>query len=367
MEDGVVKVGRRIERSELEHDQKHPILLPKSHPVTSLIIRQMHEKMMHAGEAGTLYALRNKYWIVDGRVEVKKVLSRFFKCRRVNPQEFLYVMGNLPKVRVIAARPFENVGVDYCGYFYIKEKRLRNKNKIKVYVAVFVCMVTKPVHLELVGDLTSDAFLNAFRRFVARRGKCKNLYSHNGTNFIGANNELKELHSMLYSQENVNKVKSELLKDEIQWHFIPPRTPHFGGMWEAAVKSFKQHLKRTVGDTLFCYESFNTLLCEIEAVLNSRPLTPMSADPSDLNVLTPGHLLIGQSLQAIPAPDYTDVKTNRLAVWQHIQKIKVNFWKCCHAEYLNELTVRNKWHQGQSSVELGMLVMLRDENQPPLR
>lgn len=367
LEDGILRVGGRIEKSTLNHEQKHPILLPKSHPVTTLIIRQTHEKMMHAGESGTLYSLRNKFWIIDGRVEVKKVISRCVKCCRVSPQEFSYVMGDLPKVRITAARPFENVGVDYCGYFFIKEKRIRNRNKIKVYVVVFVCMVTKAVHLELVEDLTSESFLNCLRRFVARRGKCKNLYSDNGKSFIGANNELKELHSMLHSKENINKIQSKLLDDEIQWHFIPPRTPHFRGIWEAAVRSFKKHLKRTVGETLFCYEDFNTLLCEIEAILNSRPLTPMSADPCDLNVLTPGHLLIGQSLQAIPSLDYTDTPTNRLAVWQHIQKIKVDFWKRWHAEYLNELIVRNKWHQGQSSVDLGMLVMLRDENQPPLR
>ncbi|XP_051162195.1 uncharacterized protein LOC127282137 [Leptopilina boulardi] len=367
MEKGLLRVGGRIKYSNLNHDQKHQIILPKNHPITLLLIREYHERALHAGVNCTLYSLRQNYWIVDGRSAVKSCIYKCVKCARSNPKEFGYKMGNLPEVRLKSARPFENVGVDFCGYFFVKEKKYRNKNRIKIYVAVFVCMVTKAIHLEVVCDLTTDAFLACLRRFFARRGKCKALYSDNGTNFKGAKNELEELYSMLNSEKDREKITKNLAEQKIEWHFIPPRTPHFGGIWEAAARSFKHHLKRTIGETLLCYDEFETLVCEIEAILNSRPLTPMSSDPHDLMVLTPAHFLIGQSFQTVPSVDYSDIKVNRLSVWQHIQKMKIDFWKRWHTEYLNEITVKNKWHTGESKVEIGGFVLLKDDNQTPLR
>lgn len=286
----------------------------------------------------------------------------------MKPREPLYVMGDLPKSRVTASYPFERVGVDYCGYFYIKEKRHRNRNKVKVYAAIFVCLTTKAVHVELVADLTTEAFLGALRRFFSRRGKSRILYSDNGTNFLGADRQLKELHSLINSESHNNKIKNHLADHEIEWNFIPPRTPHFGGIWEAAVKSLKHHMRRTVGETLFTFEDLSTYMCEIEAVLNSRPLTPMSCEPDDLRALTPGHFLIGRPLTALPCEDFSNVTTNRLAVWQHIQKLKCDLWKRWSHEYLSEMNVRSKWSKGSSDlVRVGSLVVLREDNLPPLR
>ncbi|XP_033218216.1 uncharacterized protein LOC117173684 [Belonocnema kinseyi] len=151
------------------------------------------------------------------------------------------------------------------------------------------------------------------------------IYSDNGINFVGAKNKLNELYSFLNSDEHNKKVESYLIVQGIEWHFSPPRTPHFGGIWEAAVKPLKHHMLRTIGDTLFTYEELNTYMCEIEAVLNSRPLTPMSSDPSDLCALTPGHFLIGQPITSIPALDFSQTPTNRISSWQHIQKLKGDF------------------------------------------
>ncbi|XP_043474385.1 uncharacterized protein LOC122506335 [Leptopilina heterotoma] len=290
MEDNLLKVGGRIKNAEISSKQQHPILLPKNHPLTDLITRDTHEKNLHPGISGTLYALRMSFWPIDGRLTVKKIINKCIKCFRIKPKESSYVMGDLPSVRVTASRPFENVGVDYCGPFFVKEKRFRNRNKIKVYAAVFVCLSTKAVHIELVGDLSTELFLAFLRRFFARRGKSKRLYSDNGTNFVGAKNELNEIYNLLNSSEH-NRVISHAMNDQnIEWHFSPPRTPHFGEIWEAAVKSLKHHLRRTIGETLLTYEELNSYLCEIESILNSRPLTPMSMDPNDLRVLTPGFI-----------------------------------------------------------------------------
>lgn len=256
IDEGLLRVGGRIKRASAPFDQRHPILLPKKHPVTSLIIQDTHIRFMHLGVNGTLYAIRENFWPIDGRLSVRKILNSCVKCFRDRPSQVSYIMGNLPKVRVTPSKPFENCGVDYCGPFYVKEKRLRNRGKVKVYAAIFVCMSTKTVHVELVGDLSTEMFLGGLRRFFARRGKSKRMYSDNGLNFVGAKNELSNLDCMLNAKENSNMIKNKLANDGIEWHFSPPRTPHFGGIWEAAVKSLKTHLRKIVGETILATRSY---------------------------------------------------------------------------------------------------------------
>ncbi|XP_033179299.1 uncharacterized protein LOC105681468 [Bombus impatiens] len=275
-------------------------------------------------------------------------------------------MGNLPESPVTESRPFTNVGVDCCGLFYIKEKRERNRRQDKVYVAIFICLAVKAVHIELVGDLTSEAFIAALRRFIARRGFCSALHSDNGSNFIGANNDLRELYELLKSDDHIEKVITFLTNKQIEWHFIPPHSPHFGGLWEAAVKSSKHHFRCIVGNESFTFEQFNTLVIEIEAVLNSRPLTPISTDPKDLLVLTPGHFLIGESLMSVRERDFRDTSSYRLSRWQHIQKHKQHFWKRWHKEYLNQLNNHSKWTKGGHNIQEDTIVLLREDNVPSM-
>lgn len=156
--------------SQLSFAQKHPILFPSQHFITELIIKETHEKYYHIGIQTTLYTIRYKFWLLDGRNQVCKIVRSYMRCFRFNAKPVEYKMGDLPEVRVRNATPFAFTGIDYCGPFYIKKKKHRNHNRIKVYVCVFICMAIKAVHLEIASDLTTDGFLAAFRRFIARRG-----------------------------------------------------------------------------------------------------------------------------------------------------------------------------------------------------
>ncbi|XP_015123415.1 uncharacterized protein LOC107045605 [Diachasma alloeum] len=252
-------------------------------------------------------------------------------------------MGSLPATRLNATtRAFTNVGVDYCGPFHVKETKYRNRVAIKVYVAVFVCLAVKAVHLEVVSDLTTEAFIGALRRFIGRRGRPVIIQSDNGTNFVGANNELKKIVAALQTPKSNDEIASELSGKGIDWRFSPALSPHCGGIWEAAVKSFKHHLKRVMGTQLLTLEHFTTLTVEIEGFLNSRPLCPISNDPNDLMTLTPGHFLIGERLTSLPEYNLQEIKTNRLSQWQHIQKMRQDFWNRWYKEYLNELNIKKK-------------------------
>ncbi|XP_012145356.2 uncharacterized protein LOC105663061 [Megachile rotundata] len=361
---GILRVGGRLQNAAIPFDEKHPILLPKNHPITVLIIRNAHLEGHHLGINSTLYNIRQRYWLIDGKNTVRKIVRQCVRCFRINPPVTKYIMGNLPATRISESRPFTNCGIDYCGPFFIKERRVRNRSRVKIYVAVFICFSTKAVHLEVVSDMTTEAFIAAFKRFIARRGICRNVYSDNGTNFVGANKELLDIQRKLQEDE---KVRHFLVDKRISWHFMPALSPNFGGLWEAAVKSFKHHLKRVVGEELFTFEQFNTFVIEIEAILNSRPLVPLSSDPNDPSALTPAHFLIGNSLTSLPEVDFSETPSNRLSKWQHIQKVKQDFWSRWYKEYIHQLNVRQKWTRGSHEIKEGSLVVMKDDHLPPLQ
>ena len=197
-------------------------------------------------------------------------------------------------------------------------------------------------------------------------GHCATILSDNGTNFVGANRELKELHLLLQSDDHQEKVQTFLTDRQIQWSFNRPNSPHFGGLWEAAVKSFKRHLIRVVGTEFLIFKHLNTLVIEIEAMLNSRPLTSISTDPNDLPVLTPGHFLIGDTFTNIRERDLRTTQPSRLSSWQRIHQLKQEFWSRWYREYFNELTSRSKWYKGKHGIREDTSIILREDNVPSM-
>ena len=363
-EDGLMRVGGRLANSNLSREQRNPVLLPSRHHVTDLIIRETHLRNYHAGIQSTLYNIRQRFRLLDGKNQVRKVVRGCVTCIRHRPCPIQYQMANLPDFRVTAAPAFQRTGVDFFGPIYIKEKKFRNRVNLKSYGCVCVCMSTKAVHIEITSDLSTEGFLGAFRRFISRRAIPSEVYSDNGSNFVGANNELRELYVLFNSDEFKSRIHRFASKKGIDWHFNPLLSPHFGGLWEAAVKSFKHHLKRVIGTKSLTFEEMNTLLIEIEAILNSRPLWCISSDPNDPIALTPAHILVGQPLTFLPESDYSKIAENRLSTWQFITRAREDFWRRWHLEYLHELQKRFKWKTNLHSLSEGMVVLMIDKLQP---
>jgi len=357
---GVVRVGGRLQNATCSWERRHPILLPRDSHLSMLIARYWHLSACHARSRLLISLLHRRFWIMGIRRVVYKAIKSCVICVKldaVNPQP---IMADLPVSRVQASRAFTAVGIDYAGPLMMKETQLRKARIIKVYIALFVCMSTKAIHLEAVTDLSTEAFLAALDRFVARRGIPTSIHSDCGTNFVGAARRLKEL---INSPANRDQVSSRLM---CHWNFNPPSAPHFGGLWEAAVKSTKSLMVRTMGAQTWSLEEFSTILCRIEAALNSRPLTPVTCDPEDLDCLTPGHFLIGQPLMSIPeeAPCAKPIKLQHR--WKLLQQTFQTFWRRWSSEYLNTLQSRGRWSSNQENVKVGDMVVLKDNTLPPL-
>ncbi|XP_062714051.1 uncharacterized protein LOC134290853 [Aedes albopictus] len=360
--ENLLRIGGRLGSAMQPYDAKHQILLPRSHRFSLLLVYNYHERHLHAAPQLLLSLLRQRYWVIGARSLAKVVVHNCITCVRARPRMLEQFMAELPASRTNLSRPFSITGVDYWGPVHLKPVH-RRAAPGKAYVAVFVCFCTKAVHLELVPDLSTAKFIQSFRRFVARRGLCTELHSDNGRNFVGAANELKQL---VNSKEYRNAVAQECNEHKIRWKFNPPKASNFGGLWEAAIYSAQKHFIRVLGKNTLSFDDMQTLLCQIESCLNSRPLVALTDDPSDYETLTPGHFLIGSALKSVPDADYTEIACNRLSRWHHVQKMYQQLWKRWHLEYLSTLQPRSKWLSPPIEIKENQLVIIRDENCPPM-
>ncbi|XP_072389428.1 uncharacterized protein [Diabrotica undecimpunctata] len=365
--DGLLCVGGRLKNANIPYEQKHPILLPSNSHIINLLLTHEHCRLGHAGPQTTLSNVRLNYWPLNGLRTLKKIVKNCHVCFRFRAKPMEQIMGNLPQVRITPSRPFQNVGCDFGGPFLIKSSKLRKAPMQKCYISIFVCLATKAVHIELVSSLSTDSFLLCLKRFIARRGLPSLIYSDNATNFAGSKNELKDLREFFKSPSFSNDMQNFAAQNFIEWKFIPPHSPHWGGIWEAAIKSAKYHIRRMIGNAYLVFEEFSTILSQIEAILNSRPICPLSNDPSDLQCLTPGHFLIGSSLTSYPEKTLLHLPINRLNFLQRCSQIQQSFWKRWSVEYLSQLHSRPKWSKVSQNIKINDLVLLRTDNCPPLK
>lgn len=360
----VLRVGGRLLRAPIAFDAKFPALLPKQHRFTQLYIEFLHRQHLHAGPKALTGILRQKVWIVNARDLVRKVVKQCVHCFHYQPKLQQQIMGNLPSDRLKAQRPFLVTGLDFCGPF-LTSYRIRGKQPYKTYLAVFICFSSRAVHFELVSDLSTNAFVLSLKRFAGRRGMPCKIYCDNATNFVGARTALLHFQQRFFSSATKEEVHAYSNKMGFEFCFIPPRAPHFGGLWEAAVKSAKSLLVKNIGQANLTFEELQTVVVEAEAILNSRPICPLSDDPNDGEALTPGHLLIGTSLLCPPEQHFDDNQIKYLTRYQRVAYLKQQFWELWHRDYLHHLQQKSKWHKPISNVAKGQLAMIHEDNTPP--
>lgn len=354
---GILRLGGRLGKS-------HPIMpaiLPPGE-LSCIIIRQFHKNLIHSGVKLTLYMVRCKFWIINARSITKTIIKNCTTCVKYNAKTMCQLMGDLPQSRVEPSRIFSHTGVDYAGPFSILNGIGRGTKSHKVWVVVFVCFSVKAVYIDYVNDCSTKAFINVFRRFSNQFGMPSDLYSDNATTFKGADRELRSYLTQLQSDPELH---NSFAQDRITWHFLPPSAPHFGGLWEAGVKSVKKYLKPQLANVTPSADEFRTLLSEIQGLLNSRPIAPLYDDKESYDALTPGHFLVGCALKSIPTPSVLDLTDNRLTRWQFYHKVVENFWRKWQREYLFELQTRSKWFSTQPNLMKGDLVLVRNEHLPP--
>lgn len=366
LKDGLIRVGGRLRNSDLSYDGKYPILLPSKDPVLNLLVDYHHKLNCHAGPDLLMSLLRQRYWILSARNLIRNRIHKCIPCFRLRPKSSFPEMADHRSCRVVqSAKPFVHTGTDYAGPFRVTMSRGRGVRSTKAYVCLFVCMTTRAVHIELAGDLSTANFMGAFKRFLSRRGPVSRIYSDNGTNYIGAKRKLSELHEFLCSKYHNTEFGNMLAESRIDWSLNVPTACHFGGNWEANIKSLKSHLYRVIGDTILSFEEFSTVLTQVESVMNTRPLCrTLSSDPSEPLALTPAHFLNLTPLRYLPAEEIDERTT--IARHELLDRLVQSFWKRWRSGYLHTLQSRRKWNTPVDPVAVGTVVILITDNSPPL-
>ena len=271
---GIVRCQGRVSNAQLPNSSKPPILLPSHSHFTELLILQRHLQVLHNGIGETLNAIRETHWIVKGRATVKKVLRRCVICKRFEGKPIAMPPApQLPEDRVSTQAPFTMTGVDFAGPLYVQSPR----ESCKVYICLFTCGSTRAIHLELTEDLTATSFLLAFRRFTSRRRLPSKMMSDNAKTFKATSKEITKI-------KRSPQVKQYLINRKVDWEFIVEKAPWWGGFWERLVRSVKNCIRKMVGRSTLNFEELRTLLIEVEATLNNRPLTYLYDDENGVPI-----------------------------------------------------------------------------------
>lgn len=364
----LIRVGGRLQRANfLPEATRHPVLLSKNSHLSYLVCEYYHKLLLHAGPRTTEAAIRKKFWITSLHCLVKRSIHRCIRCHKMNSKPVPPIMADIPTLRMDGNYAFENVSLDFGGPIHTKESNTRKSTVHKSYICLFVCLKTRAIHLEMVTDLSTPAFLAAFQRFTSRRNVPRKIVSDCGTNFQGASRVLKECTALL--KENEDTICSAAAAVGTEWIFNAPFAPNFNGMAEAGIKSTKNLLYRQVGTHILTFEELSTLLCRIEAVLNSRPLTFLSLDPNEADqcYLTPGHFTTGRMLLTPPEEEVDETLSTTIRQrWRRVQQLSQQFWRTWSHQYLHQLMQRDKWTSATKNLQPGDLVYITGIKTSPL-
>ena len=368
-DDGLLRCFGRLEFAEIPTEAVRPKLLPKNDFVTNLIIKQAHEKLCHSGISHTLSQIRREFWIPHGRNTVRKIISRCILCRKHKGPPFaLPKMPPWPRERVSRSAPFQFTGVDYLGPINV----VVNGATQKMWVALFTCLAVRAVHLECVNDCTAQSFANCISRFIARRGAPHTMISDNAPQFRLSKTLFDRTWQSIFASDTL---KSYIAERGIRWKFTTELAPWQGGVYERLVGIVKATFKPAVGRRLLCFEDFITLITEVEAIVNSRPLTYVYSDFGSGLALRPMDFLVGlptgtPAVDPSIRPEGGDAGKNLLKHWKYKQKRLDLIWQQFYDEYLLSLRERGQTaHRGprsqiQSSPQVDEVVLVKNADSP---
>ncbi|XP_036344687.1 uncharacterized protein LOC118753918 [Rhagoletis pomonella] len=350
---GVIRGNGRLRNAvAVSAHTREPVVMPQRHQTTDLIVDFYHRTWKHQNENTIVAELRRKYWIPHIREEVRRAAKRCFQCQKERAKPDLPQMGQLPSdLQTPFIRPFSYVGLDYMGPFLVVNGR-RTENR---WIALFTWLTMRAVHLEIAKDLTTNTCLLCIKSFMCRRGTPVRIRSDNGTNFVGADRELKKQ----LEDFNDGKIADALSNQGIEWVFNCPLNPHVGECWERLVRSVKRAMQHALTNERLPEQTLYSGMCEAENVVNSRPLTHIPLDTPDEEPLTPNHFLLGtaNSVQT-PHPQEESFRVTRTQ-WRKMQQIH-RFWKKWLVEYLPDLCRRTKWWKPVKPLSIGDLVLVCD-------
>ncbi|XP_071948973.1 uncharacterized protein [Antedon mediterranea] len=304
-----------------------------------------------------LSVLREKYWVIGANALARKITNRCVQCRKYRGKTMEQMMANLPADRVTSGQAaFTRVGMDFFGPIEVKQRR----STVKKYGVVFVCLSSKAIHIEIASSLDTNACINAIRRFTARRGPVKQIRSDNGTNLVGACREMsKEIKAW-----NQARIYETLLQKDIDWVFNPPTGSHHGGIWERQIRTIRQIIYALVQSQTLTDDTLHTFICEVENIVNNRPITSNQEDVNDLKPLTPNQLILLKGDVNLP-PCNSENKSNYFRRrWKQAQYLADRFWERWKSEYLPLLQRRQKWLSPRRNAKIGDIVLLISEKTP---
>ncbi|KAI3374627.1 hypothetical protein L3Q82_021202, partial [Scortum barcoo] len=362
-EEGLLRIGGRLKHAALDVREQFPVVIPARSHIGKLLVRHYHEKVKHQGRVFTEGSIRTAgYWIIGAKRCINSILSKCVVCKKLCGRTAEQKMADLPPDRLSTEPPFTYVGLDVFGPWIVTTRRTRGGQvNSKRWAVLFTCMTTRAVHIELIESMETSSFINALRRFFALRGPVKQIRSDcmSGTNFTGA---CKELHMVLTDPKEPN-VRRYLGEEGCTWIFNPPHSSHMGGVWERMIGVSRRILDSMLGETSqsrFTHEVLSTLMAEVTAIINARPLTPISSDPESPFLLTPASLLTQKVCTLPPPPGTFDSKDLHRRQWKQVQHLANTFWHRWRREYLPMLQSRSKWQDVRPNLKEGDLVLLKD-------
>ncbi len=356
-----MRVGGHLRRASIPLDLRHPIILPKDGVVTRLILAHHHEKTQHQGRGQTMNELRaNGYWIIGGSKAEAQYVRQCVPCRRARESPAEQRMADLPSDRVDPSPPFTYCGMDCFGPFHTKQGRKEHKR----YGLLFTCLCSRAVHIEMLEDMTTDALINALRCFLAIRGAVRHIRSDQGSNFVGAKNEMERA----LKDMNKERVAAYLAERQCDFYMNAPGSSHAGGVWERQIRTVRSVLNSVLAHSAGRLDdaSLRMFFYEAMSIVNNRPLTVDSiSDPTSLEPLTPNHLVTMKSSVPLPPPgNFIEEDLYAKKRWRRVQYLSEQFWNRWRKEYLANITLRQRWHTPRRNVQIGDIVIVKEEEVP---